>query len=77
MITGKSVLEGVGKLEMAGLQVKDIVVFLDHGGGVRAKMSDRGYRAHTVLSLTEITETLHAAGRIDDQQYQTLQAVNS
>jgi len=74
LISGKSVLEGAGKLEAAGLNVKDIVVFLDHGSGARQRLGDRGYRAHAALSLPEITETLYAAGRLTDGQYSVLQA---
>ena len=76
LISGNSALEGVGKLEAAGLRVQDIVVFLDHGGGVVERLGDRGYRAQAVLSLTEITETLYAAGRLTEAQYQTLQAAS-
>ena len=32
LITGGSVLEGIAKLKDSGLSVKDVVVFLDHGG---------------------------------------------
>jgi uridine monophosphate synthetase len=29
-----------------------------------------GYRAHSVLTISEITETLYQAGRINDEQFQ-------
>ncbi len=73
LISGNSALEGAAKLEAAGLRVNDIVVFLDHGGGVKERLGDRGYRAHAVLSLAEIAQTLYAAGRIDEPQYRLLQ----
>lgn len=69
LITGKSVLEGVGKLEDSGLKVSDIVVLIDHGSGVRKRIAERGYQAHAVLTLSEIGQTLHQARRIDDAQY--------
>ena len=32
LISGGSVLEGIAKLEHSGLEVNDVVVFIDHGG---------------------------------------------
>ena len=37
LISGNSAMEGPAKLQSAGLQVQDIVVFLDHGQGVKEK----------------------------------------
>ena len=31
------------------------------------------YRAHAVLTISEITKTLYEAGRIDEEQYQVFQ----
>jgi uridine monophosphate synthetase len=70
LISGNSAMEGAAKLESAGLQVKDIVVFLDHEQGVKDRLRSRGYQAHSVLSISEVTETLYQAGRIDDAQFQ-------
>ena len=69
LISGKSVMEGAAKLQSAGLKIEDIVVFIDHEGGVKDRLADRGYRAHSVLSISEITDTLYQAGRITQQQY--------
>lgn len=68
LISGKSVMEGADKLKSVGLVVEDIVVFIDHGRGVKERMKAHGYRAHSVLNLSEITETLAGAGRIDAKQ---------
>lgn len=70
LITGKSVMEGADKLKSAGLNVEDIVVFIDHEQGVKDRMKANGYRAHSVLTLSEITETLYRAGRINEEQFQ-------
>jgi uridine monophosphate synthetase len=72
LITGKSVLEGIQKLESSGLQVTDLVVLIDHEGGVRSKMQDRGYQAHAVFTLSEISQTLYQTGRITAEQYGTI-----
>ncbi|MBE9189808.1 bifunctional orotidine-5'-phosphate decarboxylase/orotate phosphoribosyltransferase [Gloeocapsopsis crepidinum LEGE 06123] len=68
LISGKSAMEGAAKLESAGLNVEDIVVFIDHEQGVKDRLHQNGYRAHSVLTLSEITETLYKAGRINDEQ---------
>ncbi|MGK7914622.1 MAG: bifunctional orotidine-5'-phosphate decarboxylase/orotate phosphoribosyltransferase [Prochloraceae cyanobacterium] len=69
LITGKSVMEGAEKLKGAGLIVEDIVVFIDHEEGVKTRLKDKGYRAHSVLTISEITATLYRAGRINEEQY--------
>jgi len=35
ILSGKSAMEGAQKLESAGLNVHDIVVFMDHGQGLK------------------------------------------
>jgi uridine monophosphate synthetase len=69
LITGKSVLEGIQKLETAGLRVSDLVVLIDHEGGVRDKMQAQGYQTHAVFTLSEISKTLYETQRITESQY--------
>ncbi|MFN6514946.1 MAG: bifunctional orotidine-5'-phosphate decarboxylase/orotate phosphoribosyltransferase [Nostoc sp. CreGUA01] len=69
LISGKSVMEGAEKLELAGLNVNDIVVFIDHEQGVKDRLQQNGYRGHAVLTISEITNTLYQAGRINDEQF--------
>ncbi|EDY37510.1 PyrF/PyrE bifunctional enzyme [Cyanobium sp. PCC 7001] len=72
LITGGSVLEGIAKLESSGLQVQDVVVFLDHGGDhdrrAKERLAAAGYRCQAVLGIDTITRVLHAAGRLSDGQ---------
>lgn len=72
LISGKSVMEGAQKLQFAGLKVEDIVVFMDHQQGVKDKLKANGYRAHSVLTISEITQTLYQANRINQEQFQLL-----
>jgi uridine monophosphate synthetase len=72
LISGKSAIEGAQKIQSADLVVKDIVVFIDHEGGVKDKLQARGYQAYAVVTISEITETLYSAGRINDEQYRSL-----
>lgn len=69
LITGKSAIEGAEKLKSVGLQVEDIVVFIDHERGVKERLWEKGYRAHAVLTLSEIAHTLYQGGRINSQQF--------
>ncbi|MBW4574050.1 MAG: bifunctional orotidine-5'-phosphate decarboxylase/orotate phosphoribosyltransferase [Aphanothece sp. CMT-3BRIN-NPC111] len=73
LISGKSAMEGAQKLKSAGLNIHDIVVFMDHEQGVKDKLRENGYQAHAVLTISEITETLYQAGRIDEEQFRALQ----
>lgn len=76
LISGKSAMEGAEKIKSAGLNVYDIVVFLDHEQGVKDRLKENGYRSHSVLTISEITETLYQAGRIDEDQLQALAATH-
>ncbi|MGB0560344.1 MAG: bifunctional orotidine-5'-phosphate decarboxylase/orotate phosphoribosyltransferase [Spirulinaceae cyanobacterium] len=66
MISGKSVMEGAAKLQSVGLEVEDIVVLLDHEQDVKQTLQTNGYRAHAVLTISEVVQTLHQANRISD-----------
>ncbi len=72
LISGKSAIEGAQKLQSVGLHVEDIVVFIDHGCGAKTRLKEQGYRAHCVLNLNEITDTLARTGRITAEQAATL-----
>ncbi|HEY9692780.1 MAG TPA: bifunctional orotidine-5'-phosphate decarboxylase/orotate phosphoribosyltransferase [Oculatellaceae cyanobacterium] len=75
LISGKSAMEGAEKLESAGLKVHDIVVFMDHEQGVKDRLRSNGYRAHAILTISEITQTLYEAGRIDEAQFRAFDEV--
>jgi uridine monophosphate synthetase len=68
LISGGSVLEGIAKLEASGLQVNDVVVFIDHGGEASSRLAQAGYRSHAVLDIGRINRVLRAAGRLDATQ---------
>ncbi len=72
MISGNSALEGASKLKSAGLEVEDIVVFIDHEQGVKDRLRAQGYRSHSVMGISQITTTLYQAGRINREQYELL-----
>ena len=72
LITGGSVLEGIAKLESSGLVVKNVVVFIDHGGQrdrrARERLESQGYQVHAVLDIARITQVLLEAGRLSNEQ---------
>lgn len=70
LISGNSAMEGAAKLKSVGLKVQDIVVFLDHEQDVKGKLRANNYQPHSVLTISEVIETLHAAGRISDAEKQ-------
>ena len=76
LISGKSAIEGIGKLESVGLRVTDLVVFIDHNTGAKERLAAKGYRSHAVLTLGEIAETLFTAGKIAADQYEALSAID-
>ncbi|WP_353930932.1 bifunctional orotidine-5'-phosphate decarboxylase/orotate phosphoribosyltransferase [Okeanomitos corallinicola TIOX110] len=69
LISGKSAIEGAEKIKSVGLNVKDIVVFIDHEKGVKDRLKAQGYNAYSVLTLSEIVNTLYEVGRITEQQF--------
>ncbi len=69
LISGNSAIEGAQKLESTGLNVNDIVVFIDHGNDVKGTLQEQGYHAHAVVTLQEMVETLYEAGRMTEEQY--------
>ena len=77
LITGSSVLEGIAKLESSGLEVEDVVVFIDHGGkadtSARQRLARGGYRTHAVLDIERITAGAACRRkRLSDTQAATL-----
>jgi uridine monophosphate synthetase len=73
LISGKSAIEAVEKLTSAGLIVKDLVVLIDHEKGVKKRIEAQGYRAYSVIGISDITEILYEANRINEGQYRSLQ----
>jgi len=69
-ISGKSAMEGAQKLKSAGLNVHDIVVFMDHEQGVK-DTTRKWLSGHAVLTISEV-QKLYQAGRINEEQFRTL-----
>eukprot|EP00276_Gloeochaete_wittrockiana_P004819 CAMPEP_0184669736 /NCGR_PEP_ID=MMETSP0308-20130426/78827_1 /TAXON_ID=38269 /ORGANISM="Gloeochaete witrockiana, Strain SAG 46.84" /LENGTH=397 /DNA_ID=CAMNT_0027116159 /DNA_START=251 /DNA_END=1447 /DNA_ORIENTATION=+ len=63
--SGISVFETIGPLEEEGLVIRDIIVLLDREQGGRRHIESKGYRLHSVLTITRLLQVLHKAGRLD------------
>lgn len=68
--SGASIFETLVPLEEEGLEVYDIAVFLDRQGGGREKVEQAGYHLHSVLTITDLLDTLAESGRISGAQLQ-------
>ena len=66
--SGKSLLETIAEVEKEGLKVSDIVVVLDRQQGGKELLEQKGYRVHTLFTITEVVKILHEAGEIDNEQ---------
>ncbi|NET40304.1 MAG: orotate phosphoribosyltransferase, partial [Cyanothece sp. SIO1E1] len=72
LISGKSAMAGAAKLQSVGLNVQDIVVFIDHEQGVMERLQQNNYRGHAVLTISEIAATLLQANRLTEPQFNAL-----
>jgi len=63
--SGSSVFETIAPLEHEGLDVHDVIVLLDRQQGAQKKITEKGYALHSVITITELLETLVETNRID------------
>lgn len=62
---GASKLEAIQPLEEAGLVVKDLVILIDREQGGRELLAARGYRLHSVLTISRCLDAGERAGLAD------------
>lgn len=66
--SGKSLLETIEEVENEGLKVVDIVIVLDRQQGGRKFLEQKGYRVHTLFTITEVVEILKEAGKLTNDE---------
>jgi uridine monophosphate synthetase len=66
--TGGSKIEAIAPLTEAGLEIQDVVVFIDRESGGQETLSRMGLRLHAVLTLRSILDVLTKHGTIDRDQ---------
>jgi len=70
--TGLSLQKAAKTIVSEGGLVTDAVVLLDRQEGGKERLAKRGMRVHALLSITEIANTLHELGTIDEEQLRTI-----
>jgi uridine monophosphate synthetase len=72
--SGGSLFKSIEALEAAGLAVRDAVVLLEREQGGLPAVSERGYRLHYALTMSEVLDVLRDEGRISEQVHHTVKA---
>jgi uridine monophosphate synthetase len=66
--TGGSKFEAIGRLEAAGLVVRDVVVLIDRKGGAGEALATAGYRLHAAFTLPELLDHWEATDKVESAQ---------
>ncbi|OWK74209.1 orotidine 5'-phosphate decarboxylase [Flavobacteriaceae bacterium JJC] len=66
--SGKSLLETVPEIENEGISVSDIVVVLDRQQGGKEMLESKGYRVHTLFTISEVCKILKDEGHLSDDE---------
>lgn len=67
--TGMSALDAVDHLEEEGLEVKEVVAFLDLEHGAKTKIKGRGYISHPLFLISEVVQILYETQKIGGDVY--------
>lgn len=67
-------LDTIALLETVRLKVKDVMVLLDRGLGGREVLAAKGYQVHSVLTMSDVLDTLLALHRISADQHRFVTA---
>lgn len=67
--TAGSLLSSIERLRAAGLVVDDAVALIDREQGGVENLAAAGVHLHTVFSFSDLLDSLHAAGTIEQGQY--------
>ncbi len=63
--TGMSITETTQVIQNAGIQVHDVVCFIDRNQGGRAHLNSLGYQLHSIIDLQQICTILFDNGKIN------------
>jgi len=67
--TGGSKFEAIEKLHSAELNVRDVVVLIDRQSGAAQALAQKGYKLHTVYSLTQLMDYWLRTNQITSEQH--------
>lgn len=66
--TGESKFTAIERLDSVGLKVRDVLVVIDRQGGAREAIEGRGYRFHSVATLSQLMDVWEAQGTLPESQ---------
>jgi uridine monophosphate synthetase len=66
--SGKSLLETIPEIENEGISISDIVVVLDRQQGGKEMLESKGYRVHTLFTISEVCEILREKQYLSDDE---------
>src|SRR5690606_32952862 len=66
--SGKSLLETIPEIENEGITVSDVVVVLDRQQGGKELLEGKGYRVHTLFTISEVCKMLQEEGLLSDDE---------
>lgn len=66
--SGKSLLETIPEIENEGITVSDIVVVLDRQQGGKELLESKGFRVHTLFTISEVCQLLQEEGQLTDDE---------
>ena len=66
--SGKSLLETIPEIENEGISVSDIVVVLDRQQGGKDMLESKGYRVHTLFTISEVCSILKEENHLSDDE---------
>ena len=62
---GASKFEAIEPLESAGLVVRDLVILIDREQGGRARLAEKGYTLHAILTISQCFDELARVGLVE------------
>ncbi|MDO5615518.1 MAG: orotidine-5'-phosphate decarboxylase [Cruoricaptor ignavus] len=70
--SGKSLLETIPEIENEGISVSDIVVVLDREQGGKQLLESKGFRVHTLFTISEVCKMLKEENHLTDDEIQRI-----
>lgn len=70
--SGASLLETIPEIENEGITVSDIVVVLDRQQGGREMLENKGYRVHSLFTISEVCKILKDEGHLTDDEVERI-----
>ena len=70
MTGGRSILEAAGRLEHAGMRVRDAIVLIDREQGAIERLRDHGYNVRPILGLHTMLNYYHSNHLVDDRTFE-------